>query len=92
MPRSRRCVLYSGRVQGVGFRYTCQRLSTTFPITGSVRNLADGSVELVADGDSQAVDAFLTAIRSEMGSKVRNVSVSDEEWPELPEVSFTIRY
>jgi len=91
MPRKRQRVLYSGRVQGVGFRFTCQRLSTTFPIVGYVRNLPEGSVELVADGDSEVVDRFLAAIRSEMGTKIRNVSVSVEEFPEDPESSFTIR-
>ncbi len=92
MPRKRLRVLYSGRVQGVGFRFTCQRLSELFPIAGSVRNLAEGSVELVADGDSDAVDGFLAAIHSELGAKIRNVAVSDEEWPEHPDVAFVIRY
>ena len=44
-------VLYSGRVQGVGFRYTTQALAAGHPIAGYVRNLPTGEVELVAEGE-----------------------------------------
>ena len=46
----RRVVHYSGRVQGVGFRYTVRTLATRFAVTGFVRNLADGRVQLVVEG------------------------------------------
>lgn len=92
MPRKRVRVNYSGRVQGVGFRFTCQRLSAAFPVVGHVRNLPDGSVELVADGDSAAVDAFLAAVETTMGRKILDVAVSTEEPPDAPEDAFIIRY
>lgn len=56
-------VLYSGYVQGVGFRYTAKTVATGFDITGTVRNLADGRVELVAEGARQELDAFRAALR-----------------------------
>lgn len=56
-------VLYSGYVQGVGFRYTAKTVATGFDITGTVRNLADGRVELVAEGTRQELDAFRAALR-----------------------------
>ena len=43
-------IFYSGRVQGVGFRYTAKTVAAGFEITGTVRNLPDGRVELVAEG------------------------------------------
>jgi acylphosphatase len=55
-------VLYSGRVQGVGFRYTAKTVATGFDITGTVRNLPDGRVELVAEGGRAELDAFRGAL------------------------------
>ena len=46
----RRRVLFSGRVQGVGFRYTTEAVASRFQVTGWVRNVRDGRVELVAEG------------------------------------------
>jgi hypothetical protein len=48
--RRRLTVIYSGHVQGVGFRYTAKSVATGFDITGIIRNLSDGRVELVAEG------------------------------------------
>ena len=53
---------YSGRVQGVGFRYTAKTVATGFEITGTIRNLPDGRVELIAEGDRAELDAYRTAI------------------------------
>jgi len=58
-------ILYSGQVQGVGFRYTVKSLATGFEVTGAVRNLPDGRVELVAEGSAEELDAFRQAIRDE---------------------------
>jgi acylphosphatase len=60
--RRRLTVLYSGRVQGVGFRYTTKTVATGFEITGAVRNLPDGRVELIAEGDRAELAAFRVAI------------------------------
>lgn len=57
-------VLYSGRVQGVGFRATVRHLSRGYDVTGLVRNLPDGRVELVAEGLKAEVRAFLDGIAS----------------------------
>ena len=56
-------VFYEGRVQGVGFRFSVKELAAGCDITGHVRNLIDGRVELEAQGDEPEVDAFLEAIR-----------------------------
>jgi acylphosphatase len=63
MSRQRMTVFYSGRVQGVGFRYTVKSITPGFEITGTVRNLDDGRVEVVAEGEREELDAFRQAIR-----------------------------
>lgn len=70
-------VVYSGRVQGVGFRYTCKDLARGYEVTGSVRNLADGTVELIAAGDPREVGEFLRQIAEEsaVAHHIRNACV-----------------
>lgn len=59
-------VQFTGRVQGVGFRATARSIARRYPITGWVRNEADGSVLLEAQGEAGAVQEFLEAISREM--------------------------
>lgn len=56
-------VLYSGHVQGVGFRYNTKSVATGFELAGTVRNLLDGRVELIAEGEKPELEAFRAAIR-----------------------------
>lgn len=56
-------VIFSGRVQGIGFRYTVCRIAETFAVVGYVRNLSKGDVELVAEGAEQELFDFLNGIR-----------------------------
>ena len=62
MPAHRTTVIYTGRVQGVGFRATAAHLARRFAVTGTVRNLSDGRVELVAEGEPAEVDRLLAAV------------------------------
>ena len=55
-------VLYSGRVQGVGFRITVRQLACGYDVTGTVRNLPDGRVEVIAEGSRAELKAFLEGI------------------------------
>lgn len=55
-------VLYSGRVQGIGFRVTARYLARGYDVTGTVRNLPDGRVELIAEGTRPELKAFLDGI------------------------------
>lgn len=72
MSRERLHILYSGRVQGVGFRFTTKVTAHGFDVTGVVRNLPDGRVELVAEGERAELEAFRRAIQdSEVGRFVR---------------------
>ena len=56
--------LFGGRVQGVGFRYATKQISKGFDVTGSVKNLDDGRVELLIMGEEGEVDAFLEEMHS----------------------------
>ena len=60
--RHRMTVFYSGRVQGVGFRYTAKTVAAGFEVAGTIRNLPDGRVELTAEGRREELDAFRAAL------------------------------
>jgi acylphosphatase len=62
MNRDRIHIQYSGHVQGVGFRYAVKSVAAGFEITGTVRNLLDGRVELIAEGLREELEAFRKAI------------------------------
>ena len=70
--RQRRSVEYSGRVQGVGFRYTTHTIARRYQVSGYVRNLPDGHVELVAEGESRELDAFLCEVRERFFGSIRD--------------------
>jgi acylphosphatase len=68
-------VFYEGNVQGVGFRYSVRQIAKGFDITGSIRNLADGRVELLVTGEEEEVRAFLDAIgQSELRAHIKKHS------------------
>jgi acylphosphatase len=71
-------VYYTGRVQGVGFRYTAQHVAAGFAVAGYVRNLPDGSVELVAQGEADQVEAFLKSVATRMAGYIGRATVTDE--------------
>ena len=73
----RRTYTFGGHVQGVGFRYTAQHLARNHPVTGFVRNLPDGRVELVAEGEAKDLDALVSAIQRQMEGFVRRTDVSE---------------
>jgi len=72
MSRERLHILYSGRVQGVGFRYTTKVTACGFEVTGTVRNLPDGRVEMIAEGERAELEEFRRTLQdSEVGRFVR---------------------
>lgn len=77
MKRCRLQVYYSGRVQGVGFRYRVKSLARGFEVMGLVRNLPDGRVELLVEGMDAELSAFQQAIRdSELGHFIGREAVN----------------
>lgn len=89
-----RQIFYTGRVQGVGFRWTVRQIAAGFEVVGFVRNLPDGRVELHASGESSEVEAFLAAIEeSTLGALIRHVEQHVlSAPPEIGATGFAIRH
>ena len=69
-------VTFRGHVQGVGFRYQTLNVAKGFDVSGYVRNEADGSVTLEAEGDESEVTAFLTEVIEELQNYIRETEES----------------
>ena len=90
-PRIRRRVIVRGRVQGVFFRSSTEQEASRAGIDGWVRNLRDGSVEAVFEGEPARVEALLAWVRRGPGaSDVQSVQLHEES-PE-GELGFRVRY
>ena len=80
MAKTRLHVIWSGRVQGVGFRYTAESAAVELRLTGWVRNLPDGRVEAVAEGSEGALKQFLEEVAAgPMKAYIQKTQVSWEE-------------
>ncbi len=80
LPVSRAHVFYSGRVQGVGFRYTAEAIAHRLKLTGWVKNLQDGRVELVCEGPKEKIEAlFLEIQNSSLGGHIKKIDCRWEE-------------
>jgi acylphosphatase len=89
--RARVRVLVSGDVQGVGFRWYTREQAAAAGVVGSVRNLPDGRVEAVFEGEREAVDRMVAwCRRGPRSARVRSVEVSDE--PPEGDESFRITH
>ncbi|MBN1553717.1 MAG: acylphosphatase [Phycisphaerae bacterium] len=65
---------FTGQVQGVGFRFTACRIANGYDITGYVKNLPDGSVECVAEGSVEEIDAFVEQLQQVMSGYIRRTT------------------
>ena len=65
-------VIFRGRVQGVGFRQTTAEIAEGFAVTGTVRNLPDGDVELIAEGSADDLQLFIAAIEKRMNRHIQS--------------------
>lgn len=95
-------IIFKGQVQGVGFRYTCQRIATELDLTGSAKNLDNGNVEVEIQGDEDKIMAFISKMLKQGsylsvdGFKVRNfIRIEDYYLKKIPckqENNFKILY
>ena len=69
---------FRGRVQGVGFRYTTRNIAIGYDVTGFVRNLADGRVELVVEGPECQVNDFVQAVSDRMRNHILDMQQTHE--------------
>ena len=79
-------VIFEGRVQGVGFRYTTKDLARGFEVCGWVKNLPDGSVELQVMGEDDEVEDFIKEIAEESAVAHHIKNLQAEEIPLLEDV------
>ncbi len=73
----RRTLYFSGRVQGVGFSFTAEAIASRFGVTGFVRNLRDGRVELVVEGAESELGRFQNAVEQAMRGNINEVNATD---------------
>jgi acylphosphatase len=66
----RKTIHFFGNVQGVGFRYTTRSVVAGFDVVGYVRNLGNGSVELVVEGNETEIERFLEMLRNRMSEHI----------------------
>lgn len=89
--KQRETILFQGRVQGVGFRATTEQLAAGFAVTGYVRNLPDGRVELVIEGTVEERRGLVREIQARLGQYIRTKTQTTDpatgEWDD-----FSIRY
>lgn len=78
-------IFFSGRVQGVGFRFTAARIAMRYALTGFVRNLPDGKVEMFAQGKADDISDCLRDISETFDSYIRDTKI--EEMPLNPRYS-----
>ncbi len=69
-------IRYSGYVQGVGFRFTARSIARRYAVSGYVRNLSDGRVEVAAEGAEAEIRAFMEDLASQMEPNIDDVQVS----------------
>lgn len=84
-------VCYSGNVQGIGFRFLTNDLARTMNITGWVKNLPDGRVEFVAEGQEKSLKEILEKVKLNFAD---NIQDSQIEWQEVTDEfkDFTIKF
>jgi len=76
----RKHIYYSGRVQGVGFRFSAVRMAASYDVSGYVRNMPDGRVEVVVEGTENQIELFLADLADTMGGYVREAKEQTEPW------------
>jgi acylphosphatase len=86
-----RMVHYTGKVQGVGFRATTESIAQDYPLTGWVKNLKDGRVQLLVEGPADAVDDFLQAVRKRWKRNIEKEE-SEEQTVSGKYKKFTVAY
>jgi len=83
-------IVFSGRVQGVGFRFTALNIANRYHLTGYVKNLPGGAVEMLAQGPEDIINNSISDIRDSFAGCVRDVEVEDAAVdPQLKEFKIT---
>ena len=84
-------IIFKGSVQGVGFRYTSQRTANRHQLTGYVKNLPDGTVEMLAQGQPEDVEDCINDIQNSFGNYIRQTQINEVP-PDPRYTSFNIAF
>ena len=68
-------IFYSGTVQGVGFRYTTQRVDVSQGLSGWVKNLKDGRVEIIAEGENNHIEQLIDELDKQFDGYIRHKEI-----------------
>jgi acylphosphatase len=77
MDHTAKHIVFAGRVQGVGFRFTALDIANRYGLTGQVRNLPDGTVEMIAQGPSENVADCIRDIKESFGAYIRETKIKE---------------
>ncbi len=75
-------IIFTGTVQGVGFRYTARNIASRNQVTGFVRNLPDGAVEMLIQGEAEIIDDCLEQIKEAFADCIRDIQIEDVDHDE----------
>jgi len=77
MNQTAKHIIFSGRVQGVGFRYTSYNIARRYQLTGYVKNLPDGTVEMTAQGSDDKVSACIQGINEYFENYIKDTTIEE---------------
>ncbi len=86
----RAILFFSGRVQGVGFRFTTNEIAERFSVKGTVENCVDGRVKIVVEAESKEIDCFIEAVRTSMSGRIKQMERYESE-PSHEFENFSVR-
>ncbi|NQU95554.1 MAG: acylphosphatase [Candidatus Omnitrophica bacterium] len=78
MPQKRAHIIFSGTVQGVGFRWAAERAANSIGLTGWVKNCPDGTVAVVCEGEEKDIHAFMAKIKKDMEHYMHSTDINWE--------------
>ncbi len=91
MKMIREHVVFTGRVQGVGFRYKTVRLAHHYGVTGWIKNCSDGSVEAEFQGREESLDLVIQGLNQDSYIRIEWITRNPLE-PDMEERGFSVRY
>jgi acylphosphatase len=90
MSQAAKHIIFTGRVQGVGFRYTAYHIANRYKITGFVRNCPDGTVEMFAQGPADDIIACTQDIEESFPGYVRQTNIEEDTYnPQYTDFNIT---
>ena len=91
MELTARKIVFSGRVQGVGFRFTALNIASRYQLTGYVRNIPNGDVEMLAQGSAEMIDECVRDIQDSFVGSINHVDI-EEATPDPKLTDFRITF